>query len=114
MSDSEVTVTVPEPDEPSNDAPDVVVVDTGDNDSGVTDHVIDHAERLAALEAENAELRRLAEQAAATAEVAQAVAEIAAEDAAEPEPVIVESEPEPEPEPDVEPDRTHPFHRPLF
>lgn len=104
----------PEPEPVADDAPDVVVVDTGD--SGGSDDIATGVmlgaltEKVEALEAQISELRlqqQLSEietPAPDVEEVAEVVAEVVAEALAE------EEEPEPV-EPDTTPDRVHWAHR---
>lgn len=108
----EVTVEVntPEPEETHDDSPDVVVVDTGDNDSGDD---LELGIRVGHMEAA---IQRIEERLGAVivaeethdepdiAEVAEVVAEAVAEAVAEPEE-------EPEPEEDESPQRAPWTHR---
>lgn len=107
----EVTVPDPTPD-PGPETPDVVVVEAdGHNisDAEYAEFVSLREEKIARENAEAEETRRIAEEAAAVAEIALDVA--LTEPEPEPEVVVVESEPDVEPEEDTEPQREHWWYR---
>lgn len=112
MSDGtvEVVVTPPEDTPPVQDAPDVVVVDTGDSGSSDT-ALVDIARQVGELTAVVNGLVAATVQVEETAEQAEATAELALDIAVE---TPVEAEPEPEPvEPDEPPAKPHWTHRPF-
>lgn len=107
------------PSEPASDAPDVIVVDTGDSNGGATDGELDLAGRVGRLEAQVEQLRVDVSEAQLTADIAETVAENAAEEAvtaeviaeaAAVEAVEAETEAETEPE-DDSPAKPHFMHR---
>jgi hypothetical protein len=118
----EVTVTPPETSEP--DAADVVVVEAPETGNPATEAVlvetaIDEAGRIARLEAAVVTLAETVE--ALRGETAEAIARstFAMEEATEAVQVAETPEPEPateqaSPEQDSEPNREHPFFRPIF